>query len=272
MQQYFAFNVWDVNTAAAVLDAAADRQQPVILQTSARVFAKLPQKLFASYVRGYAAQKGVTVYLHLDHCRDMALLRQAVDVGWDSVMADGSQLPLAENVALVQEITPYAHVRGVQVEAEVGQIRHTGDFADNSQIAVASMQDIEQFLAAVQVDLFAAAIGTAHGLYHGTPVIHYDMIAAIGQLTDIPFVIHGGTGLDDETFRALLRQPNVKKINISTDVKQAYRQGICNSIEQGILNLQSGQGFEATRVEQAIYQAVYDMTEHKLSLLGERGA
>ncbi len=267
MQQYFAFNVWDTQSAMAVLDAAKAQQRAVILQTSARVFAALPQTLFEAYLRGYAAKQGVTMYLHLDHCRDRALLRQAVDAGWDSVMADGSQLPLAENIALVQAVTAYAHDHGVRVEAEIGQIRHTGDYADNAQIAVASMEDIKDFLAATQVDMFAAAVGTAHGLYHGTPVIHYDMIEAIGRLTNLPFVIHGGTGLDDATFRALFAEPNVRKINISTEVKQAYRQGICDSIEQGTLDLSSGQGFEATRVQDAVYQRIRAMAEHKLSLL-----
>lgn len=267
MEQMFAFNVWDVGSGKAIIEAAAHQHCAVILQTSSRVFAVMDRAEFAAHVRSLAEKQGVPLYLHLDHCKDMALLRAAVDAGWDSVMVDASALPLAENIAMTNKIAAYAHAHGVHVEAEVGQIGKTGRAEEDAGIPVASMEDIRAFLRATDIDLFAAAIGTAHGLYHGTPVLHHDMIEEIGYLTDLPFVIHGGTGLSDDMFRALLAHPNVKKINISTEVKQAYRRGILASIDEGLLQVMTGQGFEATAVAARIAESIRTMAEEKLALL-----
>ncbi|MCI6085238.1 class II fructose-bisphosphate aldolase [Selenomonas sp.] len=267
MDQQFAFNVWDAESGKAVIEAAARQGRSVMLQTSARVFAAMDCAEFAAHVRAFARRRGVAMTLHLDHCKDRALLRAAVDAGWDAVMVDASSLPLAENIAMTNEVAAYAHAHGVRVEAEVGQIGKTGQAGDDASIPVASMDDIRAFLAQAHIDFFAAAIGTAHGLYHGTPVLHHDMIDAIGRLTPLPFVIHGGTGLSDAALLALLTHPNVKKINISTDVKQAYRRGILASIDEGLLHVTTGQGFEATRVTQRIFEEISNAAEAKLALL-----
>ena len=267
MEQMFAFNVWDAESGKAVIEAAARHGRSVMLQTSARVFAAMDRAEFATHVRSYAARRGVALTLHLDHCKDRELLRAAVDAGWDAVMVDASSLPLAENIAMTNEIASYAHAHGVLVEAEVGQIGKTGQPLGDEAIPVASMEDIRTFLQEAEMDLFAAAIGTAHGLYHGTPVIHHEMIEAVGELTELPFVIHGGTGLSDAAFRAIFAHPNVKKINISTDVKQAYRRGILASIDKGLLDVATGQGFEATAVEAQIFESIRAMAEAKIALL-----
>lgn len=267
MEQMFAFNVWDAESGKAVIEAAARRGRGVMLQTSARVFAAMDRAEFSAHVRAYARRRGVAMTLHLDHCKDRELLRAAVDAGWDVVMVDASALPLAENIAFTNEIAAYAHAHGARVEAEVGQIGKTGRAEDDAAIPVASMDDIRTFLAAADIDFFAAAIGTAHGLYHGTPVLHHDMIDAIGQLTVLPFVIHGGTGLSDEALRSLLAHPNVKKINISTELKQAYRRGILASIDEGLLHVTTGQGFEATKVTQRIFEEISQAAKAKIALL-----
>lgn len=267
MEQMFAFNVWDAESGKAVIEAASCHKKSVMLQTSARVFATMDRAEFAAHVRSYAARRGVKLTLHLDHCKDRELLHAAVDAGWDAVMVDASSLSLAENIAMTNEVADYAHAHGVLVEAEVGQIGKTGRPEGDDAIPVASMNDIRAFLQETDIDLFAAAVGTAHGLYHGAPIIHHDMIDAIGEITDLPFVIHGGTGLSDCEFRALFAHPNVKKINISTDVKQAYRKGILASIDKGLLDLATGQGFEAMAVEAQIFESIRTMAEAKISLL-----
>lgn len=267
MRKYFAFNIWDIESAKAIIDASAILERPVLLQTSAKVFAGLDHELFLTHVRGYAARQGVEVFIHLDHCRDKELLLQAIESGWDSVMVDASALPLEDNIKLTNEMTTIAHSKNIRVEAEVGHIKKTDDYMDEKTIAVADMDDIKEFLHHTDVDLFAAAIGTAHGLYKGTPVIHHEMIDQIAELTDIPFVIHGGTGLTDDEFRRLLQHDNVRKINISTEVKQAYRIGILRSIDAGLIKAETGAGFEAAKVEKMIYEEIKAMALHKMSLL-----
>lgn len=258
--QYFAFNVWDTESARAIIDAGEETGHGVILQTSARVFRQLPAGEFAAWVRSYAGKRGVPVYLHLDHCSDLQEIFDAIDQGWNSVMLDASRLPLEENIAQTRQVTAAAHQHGVLVEAEVGAIGKTTD----AEIATAGWEDINAFLAQTEVDLFAAAIGTAHGLYHGAPHLDFDLIRRIGERTEVPFVIHGGTGLSAGTFQQLLDCPNVKKINISTDVKQAYRRGILLCEKEHLLEQA---GFEATKVEQKIYREIKEMARQKLQLL-----
>lgn len=258
--QFFAFNVWDTESARAIIDAGGETEHGVILQTSARVFKQLPAGEFAAWVRSYAGRRGVPAYLHLDHCSDLQEIAEAIGQGWNSVMLDASRLPLTNNIVQTRQVTAIAHQQGVLVEAEVGAIGKATD----AEIATASWEDIDTFLAQTEVDLFAAAIGTAHGLYHGTPHLDFDLIRRIGQRTEIPFVIHGGTGLSKATFQQLLACPNVKKINISTDVKQAYRRGILRCEQEHQLE---EAGFEATRVEQSIYKEIKEMARQKLELL-----
>jgi len=261
---FFAFNVWGTESAKAIIDAGRQSGHAVILQTSSRVFAELEKAEFASWVRAYADRSGISVYLHLDHCEDISRIEDAVRYGWDSVMLDASKAPLKDNILQTQQVCAYAHAQGTLVEAEVGYIGKTTINKNEDSQEVASIEDIKEFLSHTNIDLFAAAIGTAHGLYHGAPRIRFDLIRQIGELTDIPFVIHGGTGLSDETFVKLLACRNVKKINISTDVKQAYRQAVVDCWNDGRFE---ANGFEATEIEKQIRDKIRKMALQKFAFL-----
>lgn len=265
-KRYFAFNIWDQDSIAAVIDAAKTFRFDVILQTSSRIFEKMEWKLIREFVTDYSGRAGIKAYLHLDHCRNIELIQAAVDHRWDSVMIDASHLPIEENIALTNQVCGYAHPKGVLVEAEVGQIQGVEDDVASDQTGVADMEDIKRFLTRTATDTFAAAIGTCHGLYKSKPHIRYDMIAQIGKLTDKPFVVHGGSGLMDADFRKLLSYPNVRKINISTELKQAYRRGILNAEQKGLL---ASEGFDVSAVKQEICHMIQKTAEHKLGLLDE---
>ncbi|MBR3643490.1 MAG: class II fructose-bisphosphate aldolase, partial [Parasporobacterium sp.] len=215
-RMYFAFNVWDVNSATAVIDAAAEIKTDVILQTSQRVYQALEKDLFKEYIRKYAKQKGIECLLHLDHCRDLKILYDAVDHGWDIVMYDGSALPLAENIENTKKACAYAHSGHVRVEAEVGCIKGVEDDIAVKKDGLASIEDVRQMLKNTDIDYLAAAFGNAHGLYQGKPNLHFEIIEEIQKISDIPFVVHGGTGMGRDTFKKLIVFSNVGKINIST--------------------------------------------------------
>jgi Fructose/tagatose bisphosphate aldolase len=260
----FAFNIWDVNSAKSIIDAAAKLQKSVVLQTSSRIFSILDKKEIYQYIKSYAERKQIKAYLHLDHCRDFHVICEAIDSNWDSVMFDGSHLSLNENILQTNKVCSIAHRKGILVEAEVGKIKGAEEDLQVVDASIASFSEIQCFLEQTSVDLFAASIGTAHGLYQGVPKIHYDMIAKINNVTKIPFVIHGGTGLAEDVFYKLLSYKNVKKINISTDVKQSYRKALVNVYQDGLLQ---ENGFEATAIEQKIHDAIMNMAYKKISLL-----
>ena len=203
-EQYFAFNIWSIESAKAVMDAASQTGCNIILQTSMKAFEQLDKEELLSYVRSYEQKKKIRAYLHLDHCRRIELIHTAVKCGWDSVMIDASDKPLDENIRITNEVTGIARGEGILVEAEVGQICGQEDAIASVEAGIAGIEDIEKFIENTDIDMLAAAIGTAHGLYKGIPDIHYDMIDQISMITDIPFVIHGGTGLDDDILLKIL--------------------------------------------------------------------
>ncbi len=264
--QFFAFNIWDMESAKAVMDAAAQMKRSVILQTSPKAFQQMDKEEMRFFVKSYGEKSAISGYLHLDHCRSIEMIEEAISVGWDSVMIDASELPLQENIRLTNEVCAMAVRRGIPVEAEVGQIAGVEEEISVKEAGVAKIEDVRRFIEETEVDLLAVAIGTAHGLYKGVPQLHYDLLEQTAKIADIPLVIHGGTGLTDEMFRRLLAHDNVKKINISTDVKLSYRQGIESGIRKGYMEKD---GFNPLKVTKEIHDSVMNMAIGKLRLLNE---
>lgn len=264
--QYFAFNIWNIESAKAVIDAGAQLKRDLILQTSTKAFLQADKEEMRFFVTNYAKNKGIHAYLHLDHCKKMDLIREAVHFQWDSVMIDASEMSLEENIRRTNEVSSIAKEYGVLVEAEIGQISGVEEEISVQEAGVARLEDAQHFLAVTDVDMLAVAAGTAHGLYKGMPRLHYDLLEQIMAFTDMPLVIHGGTGLGNDVLRRLLSYKNIKKINISTDVKLAYRQGICESLGNG--NLEAA-GFDPLKVAEAIQRSICNIAKEKLMLLCE---
>ncbi len=263
-KQYFAFNIWSIETAKAVMDAASKLHQDVILQTSMKAFESLEKEELRAFVTSYSQKKNIRAYLHLDHCRQVEVIQKAVELGWDSVMIDASDKPLEENIHLTNEVCGAVRGKGILVEAEIGQIVGTEEELSSREAGIARMEDVEAFLQSTTVDMLAVAIGTSHGLYRGMPNLHYDLIEKTGTFSDIPLVIHGGTGLTEEMFSKLLSFPNIKKMNISTAVKLAYRRGIEESIRNGYLEEER---FDPLKVAAAIHESIEHMAVGRLALL-----
>lgn len=263
-EQLFAFNIWDINSAKAVIDGAAVKNRNIILQTSSAIYEQLPQKRFMEFVKSYSKDMGINCWLHLDHCRNMEMIKSAIRNGWDSIMLDASDKSIEENSKLTNDIMLYAHERNVLVEAEIGQIKGIEENIIFKQPDVATQEEIKQFLSETQPDMIAVAFGNAHGSYKGEPLLHFDLLEYTVKNWDIPFVVHGGSGLSDSMIGKLLSIPQVKKINISTDVKLAYRKGVL-AVEQSDLLMQDG--FQAVKVENCIHDAIAQMVRMKLDLL-----
>jgi fructose-bisphosphate aldolase class II len=222
-----AFNIFDYLTAKAAIDAANAVETPILLQTSVGTVKKFgPQALFdmLDLLRKGSA---VPVLIHLDHCTDVNLAKTCVDTGWDSVMVDMSEKPLNENISLTAEVSNYAHERGICVEGELGVIKGVEEEISADVEKLASYEESLKFLEGTGVDAFAPAIGTAHGLYKSEVKLNYDLVKRLADTTEIPVVVHGGTGLSDEQFARLI-VCGASKINVSTALKYAYIDGLRN--------------------------------------------
>ncbi|MCL2126703.1 MAG: class II fructose-bisphosphate aldolase [Treponema sp.] len=220
-----AFNIFDYLSARAAVDAANETKTPILLQTSVGTVKKLgPQQLF-DMIDLLRRDSAVPILIHLDHCTDVALCKTCVDAGWDSVMVDMSEKPLEENIALTAEVKKYAEKKGICVEGELGLIRGVEEEIASDVEKLASYEDSLKFLEGSGVDVFAPAIGTAHGLYKSEVKLNFDLVKKLADTTPVPVVVHGGTGLSDSQFATLIRN-GASKINVSTALKYAYIDGL----------------------------------------------
>jgi ketose-bisphosphate aldolase len=222
-----AFNIVDFVTARAVIQAAVAKKSPVILQTSAKTVKFYGAEPLCACIIAMSKKASVPVALHLDHCKDINLIRECMDAGWSSVMYDGSELPFEENLKNTIEVAKEAHARGVTVEGELGAILGVEEdkAVSEDKARLADPEQSVEFVEKTHVDVFAPAIGTAHGIYKGEPKIAFDLLAKIAKSVDAAVAIHGGTGLSDEVFRKCISLGGAK-VNISTQIKHHFRDGL----------------------------------------------
>ena len=221
-----AFNILDYNSMKVVVETAQELQSPVIVQTSEKTVRFWGFNPIISWIRELTQNSPIPVAIHLDHCKDLSFIESCIDAGWSSVMIDASSKPFEENLDLSQRVVEMAKPHGVSVEAELGEIGGIEDdiSIDEEDAHLADTNKARIFLDKVQVDCFAPAIGTAHGIYKGVPKIAFKRLEEISQLSDTPLALHGGTGLSEEVFKKCIKL-GCAKINISTQLKYAFIDG-----------------------------------------------
>ena len=216
-----AFNVFNSVTAEAVVKASNELKMPAIIQMSMTMVKKMGVQKATAMLKMAIAESDYGVYHHLDHCTDALIAKQCIQSGWASIMFDGSELPFEENVRVTKEILDYASDFGVMVEGEIGQIKGVEDDISVDNEVLAGYDQVKKYVERTKVHTIAPSIGTAHGLYSGSPVIDYGLIRELYRDIEQPVVIHGGSGLSVEEYHKLV-MAGAAKINISTAVKHAY--------------------------------------------------
>ena len=213
----------------AVVEAATEVRAPVIVQTSVTPSRFLGREVIAAAYRVLAAAAPIPVCLHLDHCTDVAYCKACGDAGYTNLMIDASQESFEENIRRTREVSEYAHKLGASVEGELGRVAGVEDqlrIVEDPKLLCDPDSSVE-FVERTGVDVFAPAIGTAHGIYKtANPKIDFDRLELIrGRLRanglDVPLVIHGGTGLPDETVGRLVKSGGAK-FNVSTELKHVF--------------------------------------------------
>jgi ketose-bisphosphate aldolase len=245
-----AFNLVDYGTTKAMVQAAEELNAPVICQTSTKTIQYWSHKEIVSWVRTVAEDSPVPVVLHLDHCKDLAMIEACAKAGWTSIMIDASHLPFEENLEQSKRTREIAEKYGVGMEAELGQIMGVEDdmhVAENDSV-LTDPADAKRFCDALDLSAFACAVGTAHGFYHGEPKVDFDRIEQINRLTHTPMALHGGSGLSDEVFRKAIAR-GAGKVNISTNLKHVFVESFVD------YHTANPKDFEPLRLIDAQYQA-----------------
>ena len=217
-----AINVVNDLSMEAVLAAAVEQRSPVIVQTSVKTVRSVGLDLLFAMWRELTAGIGVPVSLHLDHCPDRDVLSACLRKGWNSVLFDASRLPVEENERQTVEVVAEARSYGAAVEGEIEAI--TGvedDIGSDEEAQRQSLPVALGFIRTTGIDVFAPAIGNAHGVYHAEPHLDAQRVSDIVAAEPIPIALHGGTGMTDAQFTDLISR-GCAKVNISTALKVTY--------------------------------------------------
>ncbi len=219
-----AFNVIHLETLEGLIGGAEAAGRPVILQISencAKYHGGLEPVALASLAA--ARKASVPVAVHLDHAEDEDLAREAVDLGFGSIMYDGAHFEYEQNVEVTARVAAYAHERGVYVEAELGKVggkdgaHAPGVLTDPAEAAV--------FVAATGVDALAVAVGSSHAMTERSAALNLDRIAGLKAALDVPLVLHGSSGVSDENIVAAIAA-GMTKINVSTHLNGFFTRAV----------------------------------------------
>jgi ketose-bisphosphate aldolase len=217
-----AINVVNDLTLEAVLAAAVEQRSPVIIQTSVKTVRSIGLDLLYAMWREMTAGIDVPVSLHLDHCPDREVITSCLRKGWNSVLFDASRLPVEENQRQTIEVVAEARSYGANVEGEIESITGVEDDVGSDEVArQQSLPVALEFIRATGIDVFAPAIGNAHGVYHSEPKLDAQRVSDIVAAQPIPIALHGGTGMTDAQFTDLIAR-GCAKVNISTALKVTY--------------------------------------------------
>jgi len=225
-----AFSAYNAELAAAIVTAAERTRMPVILQAGSSAFGYAGEQLLADIALSAARHSTAPVGVHLDHCRDLDELKRCVDRGYTSVMIDGSHLPYEDNLTLTKAAAAYAHAADVWIEAELGHVPGDEDQSTGAQpAAMTDPQLARQFVNETRVDALAVAVGNVHGYTAFVQTIDLDRLADIAANVAVPLVLHGASGLPAEQLQAAIGL-GVAKININTEVRTAFLDGLRDSL------------------------------------------
>ncbi len=210
-----SFSVANMEMVLGVLKAAEELNAPVILQIAEVRLKQSPLELIGPLMVAAAKNAKTPVAVHFDHGKTKEKINQALEIGFTSVMFDGSHLPLEENISQTLDIIKAAREYGAAVEAEIGCVGGSEDGSEDIAINCTKPEDAVRFAEETGVDALAIAIGNAHGNYKSTPKLRFDILEECARLVSAPLVLHGGTGISPEDF-VKCSKTGIKKINIAT--------------------------------------------------------
>ncbi len=220
-----AFNINNLEWTAAILEECQANHSPVILGCTWGAAKYMGGwHCVVGMVKGLIKDMHITipVALHVDHGESFEHCKQAIDAGFTSVMIDASKLPFDENLKETRKVVDYAHARGISVEAELG---HVGGQEDtmSAELMYADPKECEKMAKETGIDCMAPALGSVHGPYKGEPKLGFKEMEEVKQLTGLPLVLHGGSGIPDYQIKQAI-QCGTTKINVNTECQQAWTQ------------------------------------------------
>ena len=268
-----AFNITSINQMEGVIEAAVEKKAPLIIQASVTPSKFLKPEVIVSVYHTLASQAPIPICLHLDHCTDVEYCKKLADIGYTNLMIDASKQVFEENIRQTKEVVDYCHAHSdASVEGELGTVSGVEDQirVAEDEAALCNPHEAVMFVERTGVDIFAPAIGTAHGVYKTkNPKIDFERMATINKMLNAdrintPLVVHGGTGLPDDYVKQLLEAGGAK-FNVSTELKHtlidATRDYIAANPDQ----------YDPGKIDIAVRDAIRVAVGRWIDLLGSAG-
>jgi fructose-bisphosphate aldolase class II len=260
-----AINVVNDLTMEAVLAAADELRAPLIVQTSVKTVNSIGADVLFALWSAMTESISVPVSLHLDHCPDRDVITRCLETGWNSVLFDGSKLSVEENTRQCAEVVAECRPYGALVEGEIEPFARVEDVPDDAGgDGGQSLQTAVDFITTTGVDVFAPAIGNAHGMYRAAPTLDNQRVTDIVEATGVPVALHGGTGMTSEQFSDLIAR-GCAKVNISTALKIDFMQSGYDYMTEHPGKYDPPSLFEHQRA------AVMEMTRQHIRQFGSEG-
>ena len=268
-----AFNITNLIQMEAVVDTAARMKAPLIVQVSVTPSKFLNAGVLANIYKTMAESAPIPICLHLDHCTDVEYCKTCADAGYTNIMIDASKQDFKENIRQTRDVSDYCHgIGGISVEGELGTVSGVEDQIKVAQdeAALCDPEQALEFVEETKIDIFAPAIGTAHGVYKTkNPKLDFDRMEKIFKLINgkgvkIPLVVHGGTGLQPDVVKRLVSLGG-SKFNVSTDLKHVLIDATYDYIAS------HREEYNPGKIDIAVREAIMAKIEYWIDLLGSAG-
>jgi len=268
-----AFNITDLIQLEGVVDAAIEKKSPLIIQTSVKPSKFLGRDVLVAIYRTVAESAPIPICLHLDHCTEVDYCKACADSGYTNIMIDASKQTFEENIRQTREVVDYCHsVGNISVEGELGTVSGVEDQikVSEDETQLANPQQVVDFVERSGVDIFAPAIGTAHGVYKTkNPKVDFERLATINKLLNgdgikTPLVVHGGTGLPEDYIQKLIEAGGAK-FNVSTELKRVLIDAKYDYINE------HREEYDPGKVDVAARDAIRVAVSHWIDMLGSEG-
>ncbi|WP_374055057.1 ketose-bisphosphate aldolase [Rossellomorea sp. FM04394] len=222
-----AFSAHNAETIQAILEAAEEEKAPIMIQVGQKVIQSVGLEPMKVMIDTFAKNTTIPVCIHLDHSRQYEQTMEAIQLGFQSVMFDGSGYSFGENAEITKKVVDAARALGIGNEGEIGKIGGTEDdiTVDEKDALITTVEEAIAFTEATDVDYLAVSIGTAHGIYKEVPNLRFDRLKEIANAVNRPIVLHGGSDVPDEQVQRAISL-GVAKINVDTELRQAFTRGV----------------------------------------------
>lgn len=257
------FNINNLEWTKYILEECQKLNSPVILGVSEGAIKYMGgYNTVTMMVNGLLKDLNITipVALHLDHGSSVESCKMAIDSGFSSVMIDASKYSLEENIKKTLEVVKYAKSKNVSIEAEIGHIGEE-ESGVSEELAYVKVEDAIVFAEKTNVDFLAPALGSVHGLYKGTPKLDFDRMLLISEKTNLPLVLHGGTGIPDDLLKKGI-SCGICKLNINTELQVVWSKAVREFLDNNKIV------YDPRKIIKSGESAIKDTIRHKLEILG----